>query len=66
MKIAPESSTPRATETRIPLSDYCPDATYGVASVLDQYDALEAYRVFDDGGLQAVPNALAAYVDQQQ
>lgn len=51
-----------ATDLRLALSDLYPDSTYGAVPVIDQYDALEAYRAFDDGGLAELPLALAAYV----
>jgi len=33
---------------------------------IDQNDAVEAYRAFDDGALAEAPFALAAYVFHQQ
>ena len=33
---------------------------------IDQFDAVAAYRAFDDGALAEVPLALAAYVSHQQ
>ncbi len=53
-----------ATDLRLALSDLYPDSTYGAVPVIDQYDALEAYRAFDDGGLAELPLALAAYVNR--
>lgn len=55
-----------ASELQIALTDIYPDSTYGAIPVTDQYDALAAYRVFDDGSLAAVPFALTAYVNHQQ
>jgi hypothetical protein len=55
-----------AIEMKIALSDIHPDSAYGDVPVLDQQDALEANRAFDDGVLAEVPQALAAYVDHQQ
>lgn len=55
-----------ATDLRIALSEVYPETSYGTVPVLDQYDALEAYRAYDDGGLQAVPIAFATYVSHQQ
>lgn len=55
-----------AADMRIALSEIYPDSTYGAVPALDQYDALEAYRAFDDGGLGAVPQALLAYVNFHQ
>ncbi len=60
------SSAFTATDMRIALSEIYPDSTYGAVPALDRYDALEAYRVYDDGGLESVPQALAAYVDFHQ
>lgn len=60
------SSAFTAADMRIALSDVYPEATYGAVPVLDQYDALETYRAFDDGGLEAVPQAFATYADFQQ
>ncbi len=48
------------------LSETYFDSAYVAAPDLDQYHAVEAYRAFDDGGLEAVPAALAAYVDHHQ
>jgi hypothetical protein len=48
-----------ASDLQIALSDIYPDSTYGAVPVIDQCDALEAYRAFDDGGLAEVPLALA-------
>ena len=54
------------TDLRIALNQTFPEATYGAIPVIDQYDALEAYLAFDDGALAEAPQALAAYVTQQQ
>jgi len=55
-----------ATTMRIALSEFFPESTYGAVPVIDRNDALEAFYAYDDGGLSAVPQALAAYVDHQQ
>lgn len=55
-----------ATDVRLALSEIYPDSTDGAPPAIDRYDAIEAYRAFDDGGLGAVPAALAAYVDHHQ
>ena len=55
-----------AADMRIALSEIYPDTAYGAVPVQDQYDAIEAYRAFADGGLHAAPRALAAYVTSQQ
>ncbi len=55
-----------ATELRLALNESSPEATYGAIPVIDQYDALEAYRAYDDGALAEAPQALAAYVTHQQ
>ena len=55
-----------ATDMRLALSEIYPDSTYGAVPALDRYGAVEAYRAYDDGGLEAVPQALAAYVDFHQ
>ena len=55
-----------ANDMRIALNEIFPESTYGAAPVIDQHDALEAYRAFDDGALAELPQALAAYVDHQQ
>lgn len=55
-----------AAEIRIALSEIDPESTHGAVPVFDQYDALETYRAYDGGGLESVPQALAAYVDAQQ
>ena len=55
-----------ATELRLVLNESLPEATYGAIPVIDQYDALEAYRAYDDGALAEAPQALAAYITHQQ
>ncbi len=37
-----------ATDMRIALNEFFPEATYGAIPVIDQYDALEAYLAIDD------------------
>lgn len=53
-------------EMMIALTEAFPESTYGAVPAKDHYDALEAFFAFDDGVLDEVPNALAAYVDHQQ
>ncbi len=55
-----------ATRLRIALNEIYPEANYGAIPVIDQCDALEAYLAFDDGALAEAPEALAAYVIDQQ
>ena len=55
-----------ATELMLVLNESFPEATYGAIPVIDQYDALEAYRAYDDGALAEAPQALAAYITHQQ
>ena len=55
-----------ATELRLVLNESFPEATYGAIPVIDQYDALEAYRAYDDGALAEAPQALAVYITNQQ
>ncbi len=55
-----------ATELRLVLNESFPEATYGAIPVIDQYDALEAYRAYNDGALAEAPQALAAYITHQQ
>lgn len=66
MKHTPDTNEFTAAEMRLALSDIYPDSTYGAVPVIDQYDALEAFRAFDDGALTEAPHAFAAYVDYQQ
>lgn len=66
MKNGIDSSAFTATDMRIALSEIYPDSAYGAVPALDRYDALEAYRAYDDGGLEAVPQALEAYLDFHQ
>jgi hypothetical protein len=66
MRDTTESNACAATKVRLALNQAYPDSTYGAVPALDQYDAVEAYRAFDDGGLKTVPKALAAYVDHHQ
>jgi hypothetical protein len=58
--------TPTPSDLQIALSDLYSDTTYGAVPFVEQSDALETYRAFDDGGLAEAPLALAAYVDHQQ
>ena len=66
MKNLVQNTAPSVSEMQIALSEIYPDSTRGAVPVIDQYDALEAYRAFDDGGLAEAPLALAAYVDHLQ
>lgn len=66
MKNTTDSSAFTAADMRVALSEIYPDSTYGAVPALDRYDALEAYRAYDDGGLEEVPQAHAAYVDFHQ
>ena len=54
------------TELQIALNEAYPDASYGAVPVIDQFDAVEAYRAYDDGALEEVPEAFAAYIDYHQ
>ena len=58
MRDTTESNTYTAADVRLAVSEIYP--------ALDQYDALEVYRAYDDGGLEEIPQALAAYVDFHQ
>ena len=60
------TSPAHSTEPQSGYDRSCPDATHGELPVVDQFDAFEAYRAFDDGALAEVPFALAAYVSHQQ
>ena len=66
MRDTTESNACAATKVRLALNEAYSDPTYGAVPALDQYDAVEDYRAFDDGGLEKVPKALAAYVDHHQ
>lgn len=66
MQQTPDSDEFTAADIRIALNEIYPDSTYGAVPVLDQYDALEAYRAFDDGALAEAPQALTAYITRQQ
>jgi hypothetical protein len=66
MRCATDLAAYTATDRRIAHSDIYPVSTCDVVPALDRYDAVEAYRAYDDGGLEAVPEALAAYVDFHQ
>ncbi len=46
----------------IALNETFPESTYDAITVVDQYDALEAYLAFNDSALTDAPDALAAYV----
>ena len=41
-----------ATDLRLALSDPYPYSTHDVVPVIDRYDALDAYRAFDEGALR--------------
>lgn len=60
MNSATDSKTYAATDVRHALAKTCPNSTYRAVSAVDQYDAVEAYRAYDDGALESVPAALAA------
>ncbi|MFQ5547280.1 MAG: hypothetical protein ACE5FV_03230 [Woeseia sp.] len=55
-----------ASEVRIALNEIFPESSYGAVPVTDQFDAVEAFRAYDDGGLAEVPNAHAAYLQNQR
>lgn len=55
-----------SAEMRIALSDIYPDATYGAIPVIDQIDALDAYRAYADGTLAEAPHAFEAYLNRQR
>ncbi len=55
-----------STDLMIALNEVYPDTNYGAVPVIDQFEALETFLVFEDGGLAEAPNALAAYVNHQQ
>lgn len=55
-----------STDLMIALNEVFPERSYGAIPVIDQFEALETYLAFEDGGLAEAPNALAAYVSQQQ
>ena len=55
-----------AMELRLVLNESFPEATYGAIPIVDQNNALEAYRAYDDGALAEAPQALAAYFSCQQ
>lgn len=66
MKHAHTSELSNSQELRIALSEVYPDATYGAVPVVDQLDALDAYRAYDDGTLAEAPHAFAAYLNHQR
>ncbi len=55
-----------STDLMIELNEVFPDSNYGAIPVIDQFEALETYLAFEDGGLAEAPGALAAYVSHQQ
>ena len=57
---------PNAAEKQTALSEIYPVSTDGAVPALDQYAAPEAYREHDNDGLEAIPGALAAYLDFHQ
>ena len=66
MKHTTDAKTFTATDLRIALSEIYSDSTYGAIPVVDQYDALETYRAFEDGALAEAPLALDAYISTQR
>lgn len=66
MNYTDDSSGLTATDIQLALIEVYPDTNYGAVPAIDQYDAVEAYRAFEDGGLASIPEALAAYVDANQ
>ena len=66
MKHTTDAKAFTANDLRIALSEIYSDSTYGAIPVIDQYDALEAYRAFDDGALAEAPGALDAYISRQR
>ena len=50
----------------ISLNEIYPERDYDAIPVVDQSDELEAYLAFDEGALAEAPQALAAYVTDQQ
>lgn len=52
-------------ELRAAIDEVFPDSNYGAVPVVDQFDAVEAFRAFEDGGLAEVPSAYAAYLISQ-
>jgi hypothetical protein len=52
-----------AAYVRQAITGIYPDSSDDAVPTLDQYDAVEAYRAYDDGGLETVP---AAHVDHHQ
>ena len=55
-----------STDMMIALNELFPDTSYSAVPVIDQFEALETYLAFEDGGLAEAPNALAAYISHQQ
>ncbi len=55
-----------SNDLMIALNEVFPETAYGAVPVIDQFEALETYLAFEDGGLAEAPRALAAYVSHQQ
>ena len=55
-----------STDLIIALNEVFPETSYGAVPAIDQFEALETYLAFEDGGLAEAPGALAAYVSHQQ
>ena len=66
MRETTKSNTYAVADVRLALSEIYSDSTYDAVPAVNQYDPLEAYRADDDGGLDELPQALAAYVDLYQ
>ena len=66
MKDTTESNAYAPTKMSLALNETCPDLTYGALPTLDQFDTVEAYRVFDDSDFDPVPGVLDAYLNVHQ
>jgi hypothetical protein len=64
MQYTPQAARP--PQTRPADSEAFPDMLSAAHRMLEQGDALEAYRAFDEGVLAEVPHALEAYISHQR
>ncbi len=66
MKNITEQYAVTSHAVRIAVDEHVPESNYGTVPVVDQHDAIEAYRAYDDGGLAEAASAFGAYLKSLQ
>tara|TARA_R110000868_G_scaffold177713_7_gene416760 strand:+ start:32 stop:238 length:207 start_codon:yes stop_codon:yes gene_type:complete len=64
MKNAPNIDP--SAEMQLALSDICPDSIFGAIPVAEQLETLMTYRAVHEDVLAEVPQAYAAYLEDQR